>query len=303
MINSFDINQIPSQKGRIAVVTGANVGLGYETALALAQKDLTVIMACRDLEKGARARDQILQQAPGAELDLMQLDLSALKSVREFSDSFLKKYDRLDLLINNAGVMMPPFSLTEDGFELQLATNYLGHFLLTGLLLDTVLKTSESRVVTLSSIAHKNGKIRFDDLQSRQKYSSIGAYGQSKLACLMFAYELQRRLEKNGGSTISVAAHPGVSNTNLSRHYPKWTKILEPLFVPFFTHSPKNAAEPTLYAALGEDVRGGDYFGPDGWNEMKGRATKVDSTALSKDPEVARRLWAVSEELTGLRYL
>lgn len=303
MINSFDINQIPSQKGRIAVVTGANVGLGYETALALAQKDLTVIMACRDLEKGARARDQILQQAPGAELDLMQLDLSALKSVREFSDSFLKKYDRLDLLINNAGVMMPPFSLTEDGFELQLATNYLGHFLLTGLLLDTVLKTSESRVVTLSSIAHKNGKIRFDDLQSRQKYSSIGAYGQSKLACLMFAYELQRRLEKNGGATISVAAHPGVSNTNLSRHYPKWTKILEPLFVPFFTHSPKNAAEPTLYAALGEDVRGGDYFGPDGWNEMKGRATKVDSTALSKDPEVARRLWAVSEELTGLRYL
>ncbi|MCB9284578.1 MAG: SDR family NAD(P)-dependent oxidoreductase [Lewinellaceae bacterium] len=300
---TFDINQIPSQKGRVAIVTGANAGLGYETALVFAQKDLTVIMACRNLEKGAKARDKILQQVPGADLDLMQLDLSAMQSVREFAEHFLKKYNRLDLLVNNAGVMVPPYTETEDGFELQFATNYLGHFLLTGLLLDTVLQTPQSRVVSLSSIAHKNGKIRFEDLQSRKKYSAMGAYSQSKLACLLFAYEMQRRLEKKGSSTLSVAAHPGVSNTDLPRHYPKWTKIIEPLIVPIFTHSPKQAAEPTLYAALGQDVNGGDYFGPDGWNEMKGQATKVNSTPLSKDPEVARRLWEVSEELTGVRYL
>ncbi|MBK7407184.1 MAG: SDR family NAD(P)-dependent oxidoreductase [Saprospirales bacterium] len=301
-MSSFDIAQIPSQKSRIAVVTGANAGLGYETALALAQKDLTVLMACRDLEKGARARDQILQQVPGAELEVMHLDLSSMSSVRAFSGSFLKKYDRLDLLINNAGVMLAPFTLTEDGFELHLATNYLGHFLLTGLLLEVLLTTPGSRVVSLSSMAHKFGKIKFGDLHSQRGYAPFGAYCQSKLACLLFSYELQRRLELAGATTLSTAAHPGLSMTDVVRHFPKWMMKFAPLVVPIFTHSPKEAAEPTLLAALGGEVRGGEYFGPAGWMEMKGRGTKVDSTSLSKDPEVARRLWAVSEELTGVRY-
>ncbi|MBK7410689.1 MAG: SDR family NAD(P)-dependent oxidoreductase [Saprospirales bacterium] len=302
MNHTFDINSIPSQKGRTAIVTGANIGLGYETTLALAQKDVKVIMACRNIEKAEKAKAQILAQVPQAELEVMQVDLSKLQSVRDFAASFLKKYNKLDLLINNAGIMMPPYSRTVDGFESQMGANYFGHFLLTGLLLDTINSTPNSRVVTLSSNAHKSGMINFEDLQSAQKYSAMGAYSQSKLACLLFAYELQRKLEKAGSKTISVAAHPGVSNTNLGQYLPRWVWILAPLLV-FFTHSPKKAAEPTLYAALGTDVNGGDYFGPGGFNEMKGRATKVKSTDLSHDQELAGKLWKVSEELTQISYL
>lgn len=299
---TFNLNNIPSQKGRIAIVTGANIGLGYETALGLAKKEMTVILACRNEKKAAAAKQDILKEVPSANIDILQIDLSKLDSVRTFAKNYLSKYTQLDLLINNAGVMVPPFSLTEDGFELQMAANYFGHFLLTGLLLDAVLATPNSRIVSLSSIAHRSGKINFDDLQSKKKYSAFQAYSQSKLACLMYGYELQRRLDAAGQtSTISTIAHPGASNTNLAQHLPKWAVTLFSVLAPLFSHSAKAGAQPTLWAALGE-AKGGDYFGPTSFREMKGKAGKVSSTPLSKDKEIAQRLWEVSEKLTGITY-
>ncbi|MCB0502329.1 MAG: SDR family NAD(P)-dependent oxidoreductase [Bacteroidetes bacterium] len=303
-MSSFNIKEVPSQKGRIAIVTGANIGLGYETALAFAKKELKVIMACRNVQKAEQAKKDILSQSPNAELEIMPIDLSKLQSVKEFAKTFTTKYDQLDLLVNNAGVMMPPYSKTEDGFELQFGANYLGHFLLTGLLMDMLLKTPNSRVVSLSSNAHKQGKINFDDLQSEKSYSKLGAYNQSKLACLMFTYALQRKLEKKGATTISVAAHPGASITNLDQHIPKWVMgILMPILkVTNIAQSAEAGAEPTSYAALGKDVKGGDYFGPGGFGEFSGRAKKVKSTKLSHDEAIADRLWKVSEELTNFSY-
>ena len=297
-------HNLPEQNGRIFIVTGANTGLGYENSYTLAKKGATVIMACRSLKKANKAKDSIKEEVPNADLEVMEIDLSSLDSVRNFAKAYQSKYDRLDVLINNAGVMMPPYTKTDDGYELQLEANFLGHFLLTGLLMDTLLKTANSRVVTLSSIAHKNAKINFDDLQSEKKYSASDAYGQSKLACLFFAYELQRRLEKAGhNQTISTAAHPGIATTELARHMPKLVyAILKYTVAPFLTHAPKEGAKPTLVAAIGE-VKGGDYFGPTGFNEFKGKPGKVSSTALSKDAAIAKRLWEKSEELVGLNYL
>lgn len=299
-----NINDLPSQKGRIIVVTGSNTGLGYETALMLAEKGAKVVMACRNLTKANNAKTAIEKVVPNADLEVLQIDLSSLKSVRNFAKAYQAKYNRLDVLINNAGVMMPPYSKTEDGFELQLGANHLGHFLLTGLLLDTIVKTPNSRVVSLSSIAHQSGKINFEDLQSEQKYSASQAYGQSKLACLMFSFELQRRLEKAGHQqTISTAAHPGVALTELVRHMPKLVfTILRYTIAPFITHAPKEGAKPTILAAIGK-AEGADYFGPTGFNEMKGKAGKAKATALSKDEAIAKRLWEVSEELVGFKYL
>jgi NAD(P)-dependent dehydrogenase (short-subunit alcohol dehydrogenase family) len=300
----MDINNLPSQQGRIIVVTGANAGLGYETTLELAKKGSKVILACRNLPKAAEAKRAIEKLVPGAGLEVMELDLSSLKSVRKFAGEFQEKYDRLDLLINNAGVMMPPYSETEEGFELQFVSNYLGHFLLTGLLLPTIIKTPQSRIVSLSSIIHRIGKINFDDLQSKKRYSAQGAYGQSKLACLLFAYELQRRLEKSGNNnTISTAAHPGIANTELSRHMPKALYAIFKFTVgPFITHNSAEGAKPTLLAAIGE-AKGGDYFGPTGSREFRGKPGKAVSSDLAKDEALAKRLWEVSEELVGLKYL
>jgi NAD(P)-dependent dehydrogenase (short-subunit alcohol dehydrogenase family) len=301
-MTTFDLDKIPSQKGRVAIVTGANIGLGYETALGLARKEMTVVLACRNIDKAKLAKQDILKEVPNADLDIIQIDLSKLESVRTFAKSYLGKYQQLDLLINNAGVMVPPFSLTEDGFELQMAANHFGHFLLTGLLLDTILATPNSRIVSLSSMAHRTGKINFDDLQSKNKYSAIQAYSQSKLACLMYGYELQRRLDAAGKTaTISTIAHPGASNTNLGQHLPKWAMAIFSLFIPLISHSAKAGAQPTLWAAVGE-AAGGDYFGPTGFREVKGKAGKVDSTPLSKDKEIAKKLWEVSEKLTGITY-
>jgi NAD(P)-dependent dehydrogenase (short-subunit alcohol dehydrogenase family) len=200
--------------------------------------------------------------------------------------------------------MVPPYSLTEDGFESQLGTNYLGHFLLTGLLLPTLENTEDSRVVTLSSIAHKNGKIYFDDLQFKKRaYKKWQAYGQSKLACLIFAYELDRRLKSKDSKIISVASHPGVSLTNLWNHMPFGFRLISPVFNIFFSQSAKDGAKPTLMAALDNGVVGGDYYGPTGLKEMKGEPGKVDSTPISKNKEIAHQLWKVSEELTGINYL
>jgi NAD(P)-dependent dehydrogenase (short-subunit alcohol dehydrogenase family) len=299
-----DKNNLAQQNGRIMIVTGANTGLGYETALSLAQKGAKVIMACRNLSKANTAKASIKKEIPSADLEVMEIDLSDLGSVRNFAKSYQAKFDRLDVLINNAGVMMPPYTKTKDGFELQFGANYLGHFLLTGLLLDTILKTPDSRIVTLSSIAHRNGKINFDDLQSEQRYSASDAYGQSKLACLMFTFELQRRLEKEGHQqTISTAAHPGIATTELSRHMPKLLyTVLKYTVAPFLTHAPAEGAKPTILAAIGK-AKGGEYFGPTGFKEMKGEAGKAASTDLSKDEAIGERLWKVSEELVGFKYL
>lgn len=301
--STWSLNNTPLQKGRIAIVTGANTGLGFETALALASKNMEVVLACRNMEKAHAAKLKILQKFSNARVECLQIDLSSLQSVRDFAGIFLERYERLDLLINNAGIMIPPFSLTKDGFESQMAANYFGHFLLTSLLLPTIMNTPHSRIVSLSSIAHKSGKINFDDLQSKKKYSAIQAYAQSKLACLMFAYELQRRLEKSGSDTISVAAHPGISDTELSRHIPQLAAMLMmPVFTLFFTHKPDKGALPTLRAALDENVEGGDYFGPDGWREFKGQPVKVRSTRRSRNEETAKKLWEVSLELTGAEF-
>ena len=200
---------------------------------------------------------------------------------------------------------MPPYTKTEDGFELQLGANHLGHFLLTGLLLDTILKTPNSRVVSLSSLAHKSGQINFDDLQSEQKYAALGAYSQSKLACLIFGNELQRRLAAAGHQqTISVTAHPGASDTELARHMSKIVyAIFKYLLSPFVMHPPKAGALPTLMAALGDDVKGGEYFGPQGFKEMKGKPGRAKARSLSKNVTIGKRFWEVSEELVGLKYL
>jgi len=302
-MSAFNINDTPNQKGRVVIVTGSNIGLGYETALELAKKEATVIMACRNMDKANAAKGKILEAVPNADLDVMKLDLGDLASVKQFSDNFLRKYDKLDIMINNAGIMIPPYQLTKDGFESQFGVNHLGHFYLTGLLLDKIVATPDSRIVILSSLAHTQGKINFDDLQSKEKYSAMKAYQQSKLANIIFALDLQSRLKKAGHQSIAVAAHPGVSNTNLGQHVPRVLYYLLLPLMSFLIHSPNAAAMPTLYAALGNDVKGGEYFGPTGKREMKGPAGRAQIASHAKDVEVAKRLWEVSEQLTGIKYL
>jgi NAD(P)-dependent dehydrogenase (short-subunit alcohol dehydrogenase family) len=298
----WNLERAPTQKGRLAIVTGANIGLGYETALGLAAKGCSVVLACRNIDKAEAAKASILAQRSKSTVDCMALDLASLASVRKFAVVYKRRHARLDLLINNAGIMMPPFALSEDGFESQLAANYLGHFALTGLLLPLMIKTPRSRIVSLSSLAHRWGDIRFEDLHFERRYDKRLAYGQSKLACLMFAYELQRRLRRAGHTTLSVAAHPGVSSTNLFQHLPKIVGLFAPL-TPLVFQSAKGGAQPTLYAALGDDIQGGDYCGPRSLGEMRGDPIKVSSSRRSRDEAVAARLWTVSEELTGVRFL
>ena len=290
------------KKGRIAIITGANIGLGYETALALAEKGCTVVLACRNIEKAEAAKTAIVAQHTGAAVECMRLDLSSLKSVRAFAAAFAKRHKKLDLLINNAGIMMPPYTLREDGFESQLAANHVGHFALTGLLLPLLVKTPRARVVSLSSLAHKWGGIRFDDMNFKNGYSERAAYGQSKLACLMFAFDLQRRLARANCTTLAVAAHPGVSSTNLFQHLPKIARLFSPLVTIVF-QSAKDGALPTLYAALGEDINGGDYCGPQSMQQMRGAPVKVRSNRASRDEVAAARLWSMSEAMTGVYYL
>lgn len=296
----FDINKIPSQKGKIAIVTGANTGIGFETTLALAKKEIHVIMACRNFEKATIAKNSILKAVPNAQLEIILLDLSELKSVRKFAEDFLNQYSRLDLLINNAGIMIPPFSRTVDGFESQMGANYFGHFLLTGLLLNTITNTPNSRIISLSSIAHKQGKIDFENLNAEKSYSKMEIYSQSKLACLMFGYELQERLKET--NTLSVIAHPGVSNTDLPRHIPRFLYYLFYPLLPIITQKPEKAALPSLMAALDTTIQSGDYIGPNGFNEMKGEPKKTKAFPQAHDKNVRKKLWKVSEELTDFSY-
>lgn len=298
---------MPDLTGKVAIVTGANSGLGYETALALAQKNARVVMACRNQEKGERARAQIAEQAPEAALDLRRLDLADLSSVRAFAGAVRADYDRLDMLINNAGVMALPYRETADGFEMQFGTNHLGHFALTGLLLDLLLATPEARVVTVSSLVHRRGRLNFDDLQSQKQYSKWGAYGQSKLANLLFAYELQRRLTAVSADTISVAAHPGYAATQLQEAGPNMEgstlqRQIMDLANKLFAQSAAMGALPTLYAATAPEVRGGEFYGPDGFGGARGYPVCTDSSPRSHDVAAAIKLWQVSEELTGVTY-
>ena len=291
---------IPDQTGRTAVVTGANTGLGYETATALAAKGAHVVLAVRNLDKGKAAADLIARATPGASVTVQELDLTSLESIRTAADQLRANHESIDLLINNAGVMMTPKATTKDGFELQFGTNHLGHFALTGLLLDRVLAAPSSRVITVSSTGHRFARgIRFDDLQWERSYSRVGAYGQAKLANLMFTYELQRRLI--GTRTIAAAAHPGGSNTELARNLPVAFRGLATVLAPLM-QGPDMGALPTLRAATDPGVLGGQYFGPDGFGEQRGYPKIVASSAASHDTAAQRRLWAVSEELTKVTF-
>jgi NAD(P)-dependent dehydrogenase (short-subunit alcohol dehydrogenase family) len=300
-------SDIPDLTGRAAVVTGANSGLGYVTALELARHGARVVLACRDEQRGEAAKQKLRFDVPTARVQLKKLDLASLASIRAFVDDVSSTYDGLDILVNNAGVMAIPRAQTADGFEMQFGTNHLGHFALTGLLLPLLLPRDGSRVVTVSSTAHKTGSIDFDDLMGERSYKKWRAYSQSKLANLLFAYELQRRLEQAGAPTISVAAHPGYAATNLQAVGPKQEGNRIAAFAMslgnrLIAQSDEMGALPQLYAATALEVQGGDYIGPGGLGEQRGHPKRVDSTAKSKDTAAAARLWSVSEQLTGVTY-
>jgi NAD(P)-dependent dehydrogenase (short-subunit alcohol dehydrogenase family) len=294
-------DDIPDRSGRTAVVTGANSGIGLPTATELARHGARVILATRSADKGRAAVEQILGAVPGAAVAWARLDLADLASVRAFVDEL--GLAGLDLLVNNAGVMMLPRQQTADGFEMQFGTNHLGHFALTGLLLPALLARPGARVVTVSSGLHHRGRLDFDDLMGERRYNKTAAYAQSKLANLLFAFELQRRADAAGADLVSVAAHPGFAATNLGRH-------VSPLFdlgvrlarVVGVAQSAEMGALPTLYAATAPDVAGGEYFGPDGKGEERGYPVRVPASARARDEADAARLWEISERLTGVRF-
>ncbi|MCB9457329.1 MAG: SDR family NAD(P)-dependent oxidoreductase [Anaerolineaceae bacterium] len=298
---------IPDMNSKVVIVTGANSGVGYEAAKELARKGAQTILACRSLDKARAALSQIQTEIPGAAAEVLPLDLTSLDSVRQFAAAFKAKYTRLDVLLNNAGIMMVPYGKTADGFERQFGTNHLGHFALTGLLLDLLLATPGARVVNVSSNAHKRGDLDFDNLmfEGGAGYDPTRAYGRSKLANLLFTYELQRRLTAAASSTLAVAAHPGVSRTNLT-HYLTERSWLIKLGTAVFIRTLQSAAMgalPLLRAAVDPQVIGGQYYGPKGPGETRGYPVVVQSTRASHDEEAARRLWQVSAELTGVHYL
>ncbi len=303
MAPRWTAGDIPQQDGRLAVVTGSNSGLGLITAQELARAGATVVIACRNTGKGEQAATAIRREVPAAELEIRSLDLADLQSVRGFADAFAADHDRLDLLVNNAGVMAPPRQLTADGFESQIGTNHLGHFALTGRLLDRLLAADAPRVVTLSSGAHRIGTINFDDLQRERRYNNWLAYGQSKLANLLFCFELQRRSTAAGSALTSLAAHPGYSATNLQFAGPR---PHEAAFMwvtnKLFAQSAAMGALPTLYAATVPDLPGGAFIGPDGPQEMRGYPHIVTAASKAYDEDAWRRLWEISEELTGVTY-
>lgn len=301
--------EIPGLSGKVAIVTGANSGLGLETAAGLAEHGATVIMACRDPRRAASALDDVRRRAPRARIEAMALDLADLSAVRAFATAFKARYPRLDILCNNAGVMHLPFQKTRDGFEMQVGTNHLGHFALTGLLLDRLNATPLARVVTVASIAHRATRgIDLDDLNwERKPYSPADAYGKSKLANLMFHYELERRLKKSGSPVMAVAAHPGFAATNIgfgagdkTPLLKRWAMQLANILI---AQPAAMGALPSLYAATVQHVQPGDYIGPDGWfMQFRGYPTCVDARPEARDAALGARLWALSEQLTGVHY-
>jgi NAD(P)-dependent dehydrogenase (short-subunit alcohol dehydrogenase family) len=290
---------VPGQQGRLAVITGANTGLGFETARVLAARGASVVLAVRDPDKGKRAAARIAAASPGADLTVQPLDLASLDSIRAAAAELRARHPRIDLLVNNAGVMFPPRQTTPDGFELQLGTNHLGPFALTGLLLEQMLPVPGSRVVTVSSLAHRiRARINFGDLQSERSYRRVAAYSQSKLANLMFTYELQRRLS-GAGTTIAVAAHPGLAATELTRNTPATAALL---YARLLSQTPAMGALPTLRAATDPGVLGGQYYGPGGLLGTRGYPKPAQSSRQSHDTALQHRLWTVSEQLTGITF-
>jgi NAD(P)-dependent dehydrogenase (short-subunit alcohol dehydrogenase family) len=293
---------IPAQEGRTFLITGASAGVGLRAAAVLAARGASVILACRNGDRAAAAAGRIRETTPGASLRVVLLDLSSMASVRRAAEELRHGTGAIDVMVNNAGIMRAPYRRTDDGFELQLATNHLGHFAFTGLMLDLLLAAPGSRVVTVTSPAHRQGHIDFGDLQSERRYRRGAAYAQSKLANALFAYELQRRLTAAGAKTLSVAAHPGGARTELNRDMPwlfrgrSWG-LARPI-----THSAEAGALPLLRAALDPGARGGDYYAPGGWLEFTGAPVRRESSRQSRDPELQRRLWEVSARLTGVTY-
>ena len=304
MADKWTAADIPEQSGRVAIVTGANSGLGVATARDLARAGATVVLACRSTDKGDQAAASIRAGVPNAALEVAPLDLADLASVREFAERRAAPGLAVDLLINNAGIMAAPRRLTKDGFESQFGTNHLGHFALTGLMLPALLRAGAPRVVTVSSHLHRSGTMHFDDLQGERKYSRWGAYGQSKLANLMFCFELQRRATEAGAPLLSMAAHPGYASTNLQfaatdRFYEKAIGWIGNRVV---AQSADMGALPTLYAATFPDLPGGTFVGPGGRSQQRGYPTVVTAARKAYDEDAWRRLWEVSEQLTGVHY-
>ena len=291
---------VPSQTGKTAFVTGANTGIGYDTARVLAQRGAKVLIGCRTEERALAAISKIKEETPDADLKWIELDLADLSSIKAAAEN-VNKEPALDILINNAGVMVPPRTLTKDGFELQFGVNHLGHFALTGQVLRKLMSIPKARIVNVSSNAHKGGEIFYDDLTAEKKYSRIKRYQMSKFANILFTYHLQKLLEKTSSGTISVACHPGGSATELGRHIPlAFSILLAPLSL--IMNSSSEGALPTLMAATHGEVSGSDYFGPMKWGEMAHSAHRVSTDPFSRDQDNAERLWGLSEKLTGVKF-
>jgi NAD(P)-dependent dehydrogenase (short-subunit alcohol dehydrogenase family) len=300
-MSKWKAEDVPDLSGKVIIVTGANSGLGFEASKEFARKGAKVIMACRNMDKAQVALIQIKEEIPDASIEVMRLDLARLKSIHQFAGKFKAKYDRLDVLLNNAGIMFTPYGKTEDGFEQQFGVNHLGHFALTGLLLDVLKETPKSRVVNVSSSGHTMGKMDFDDLMWKNNgYSGRKAYGRSKLANLLFTYELQRRLESAGIDCISVAAHPGAARTNLMRHMNRILSSILWVFLGPFIQSAAMGALPEIRASVDSEVKGGEYYGPEG--RYGGYPVQVESNGDSHNEEDAEKLWEVSESLTGVKF-
>lgn len=296
MKNKWTINHIDDLKDKVTIVTGANSGIGFETAKVLAQKNAKVVFACRNNIWGNYAVNKVKLDTGNTDISFSLLDLADLSSINNFVNKFKSEHNKLDILVNNAGIMMCPKLLTKDGFEMQIGTNHFGHFALTGLLFDLIKNTSKSRVVTVSSLYHRPGKINFEDINSNKKYHPVKAYQQSKLANLLFTFELDRKFREKNIDSIAVASHPGWTATNLQKY-----KFSFKMMNPIFAQKPEMGALPTLYGASSENVNGGDYFGPNKL-EIWGSPKKVDSSNRSKNMDDAKRLWGLSEELTKIKF-
>lgn len=301
-MNGWTAADMPDQSGRVVVITGANSGVGYESALAFARKGARVVMASRSIDKLQQARQTLLQQVPKADVSIMKIDLGSLQSVRDFADEFTGCNDRLDILMNNAGIMTPPYGKTVDGFELQFGTNHLGHFALTGHLLPMLLATPRSRITTTSSSAYLLGRMNFDDLQSDQQYRPTRAYAQSKLANVLFMKELQRKLEAAQANTISVGSQPGYARTNLqsNQNYNIGERVMYAVLRATLSQASNVGALYQLYSATAPDVKGGEFYSPR-W-ALRGRIVRERLTALAESVDDAARLWTLSEQLTGVEY-
>ena len=296
--SSWSTDDISDQKGKVIIITGATSGLGKEATRVLIQKNASVIMAVRNVKKGNDAKKEFLQEFPSASISVKELGLSSLESIKQFADTMNSELDKLDILINNAGVMMCPYSKTTDGFELQMGTNHLGPFALTGRLMTLLKKTPDSRVVVTSSLGHRQGKINFSDLNwENRKYKAMGAYADSKIANLFFTYKLVDKLKNDPQAPILCAAHPGWTRTELQRHSNVFSFLNN-----FFSQSVKDGTLPTLRAATDPNVKPGDYYGPSRFSEMHGSPIKVKSNELSHNSEVAQQLWDLSEQLTTVKY-